>query len=225
MNAPTIAARPLSFFEEIDVLRRDDHRLYHQSRINQTLHLISACMFLVAYVLVWFKPAEAAILGWFGGMCTRQTGHFVFEPRGFDKIHNVSNDTKEAIKVGFNVWRKIAILVVWVLIPVALMIDSSALGVWPRATSAAEIVHRVGIAWLALGTAGLFARTLWLIASGRVRTGAAWFVKILTDPFHNVREYWQSPLFLLRGQLYEPLESVDFYAHHERARSSAIGSS
>jgi hypothetical protein len=37
--------------------RWDDHRYYHQSRINQSLHLVSAISFLVAYVLLFVDPA------------------------------------------------------------------------------------------------------------------------------------------------------------------------
>ena len=40
-----------SFFETLATQRWDDHRYYHHSRINQTLHLISAISFVCAYVL------------------------------------------------------------------------------------------------------------------------------------------------------------------------------
>ena len=36
--------------------RFDDYRYYHQSRINQTLHLISAVIFIGCYALL-FKDA------------------------------------------------------------------------------------------------------------------------------------------------------------------------
>lgn len=210
---------PLTFWQEIDVLRRDDHRLYHQSRINQSLHLLSACVFLVVYALIWFEPAEASILGWLGAMWTRQTGHFVFEPSGHDDIHGLSNRQKEAIKVGFNVYRKIALLAVWALVPLVLWLDSTVFGLMSAASTTDDYVQRIGWAWLYLAGAGLVARTVWLIASGRRQTGLAWLTKILTDPIHNVREYWDAPLYLLRGQLYEPLEKVDLYARHRDPRA------
>ena len=31
-----------AFFEQLAIQRQDDHRYYHHSRVNQTLHLISA---------------------------------------------------------------------------------------------------------------------------------------------------------------------------------------
>jgi hypothetical protein len=202
----------LGFFDQIEVLRRDDRRLYHQSRINQTLHLISACCFLLVYGLIWFKPAQASILAWFGAMWMRQTGHFFFEPRGFDKVHNLSNATKESIKVGFNVYRKIALLAAWAAIPVVLWADSTVLGMMTPAASRAVLVNRIGWGWLFLAGVGLFGRTLWLMVRRDFQTGAAWFTKILTDPFHNVREYWRSPLFLLKGELIEPLDQLDYSA-------------
>ena len=64
------------FFEALRVQRWDDHRYYHHSRINQSLHLLSALSFLSAYVLVLKDPAIAALIGWLVAMTTRQAGHF-----------------------------------------------------------------------------------------------------------------------------------------------------
>jgi len=52
------------FCEKVRVLQWDDHRYYHQCRINQTLHLISATSFLVAYVLMFVNPAASGLVGW-----------------------------------------------------------------------------------------------------------------------------------------------------------------
>ena len=40
------------FLRTLQVLRWDDHRYYHPSRINQSLHFISAIGFLVAYAML-----------------------------------------------------------------------------------------------------------------------------------------------------------------------------
>ena len=64
-----------SFFATLREQRWDDHRYYHQSRINQTLHFMSAVGFLVAYSLVLSDPATAAIIGWLWSMGTRQAAH------------------------------------------------------------------------------------------------------------------------------------------------------
>ena len=45
-----------TFFEELKEQRWDDHRFYHHSRVNQSLHLISACSFVVTYVLLFTHP-------------------------------------------------------------------------------------------------------------------------------------------------------------------------
>src|SRR4029434_727355 len=76
-----------SFLEELREQRWDDHRYYHHSRINQSLHLVSAISFLTSYALMTVSPSIAAILGWFVAMWSRQIGHFFFEPKGFDEIN------------------------------------------------------------------------------------------------------------------------------------------
>jgi hypothetical protein len=73
------------FWKQVKVLQQDDHRYYHQCRINQTLHLVSALSFIAAYVLLFTNPALAGIVGWLVGMVTRQSGHIFFEPRGHDR--------------------------------------------------------------------------------------------------------------------------------------------
>jgi hypothetical protein len=35
-------------------------------------------------------------------------------------------------------------------------------------------------------------------------TGLIWAIKILTDPFHDVKLYWRAPFHLLRGELLDP---------------------
>ena len=41
------------FFEELKEQRWDDHRFYHHSRVNQTLHLISAMSFCATNPFAW----------------------------------------------------------------------------------------------------------------------------------------------------------------------------
>ena len=52
------------FLKALEVQRWDDHRYYHHCRINQSLHLLSASAFVVAYGLLWIDPAMAALLAW-----------------------------------------------------------------------------------------------------------------------------------------------------------------
>ncbi|MDU6725188.1 MAG: cbb3-type cytochrome c oxidase subunit I, partial [Bradyrhizobium sp.] len=117
------------YYKTLQTQRFDDYRYYHQSRINQTLHLISAVIFLVCYALLFKDPAMAGLVGWLA-MLTRQTGHFFFEPNGYDHVNDVTNDYKEAVKVGYNQTRKIVLLTVWGLVPVALFLFPTLFGLF-----------------------------------------------------------------------------------------------
>lgn len=196
------------FLQELATQRWDDHRFYHQSRINQSLHFVSAISFLVAYVMLFIDPAVAAIIGWCVSMGTRQSGHFFFEPRGFDHVNNVSDEHKEAIKVGYNMHRKTVLIAVWALIPVLLWLQPSVFGLIEPARTLTETAHDVGIAWLCLGIAGLAFRVLQLAVRKSPFTALVWLSKILTDPFHDIALYWRSPLALLRGERLDPMPHV-----------------
>jgi hypothetical protein len=195
--------------QELRRQRWDDHRYYHHSRINQSLHLVSALGFLAAYGLLFVDPASAALLAWCFSMTTRQAGHFFFEPRGYDHVNEATHEHKEAIKVGYNLRRKVALLAVWVLLPLLLWVQPSLFGLIAPADGLRGWLHDVGMAWLALGVAGLLFRTLQLVVQQGALKGVAWFTKIVTDPFHDVMLYWRAPLHLLRGELIDPM-------HHAR---------
>jgi hypothetical protein len=191
--------------DRVHTLQHDDHRYYHQCRINQTLHLVSAISFLAAYGLVFVNPAAAGLVGWLVGMVTRQSGHIFFEPRGFDRIHNVSYAHKESIKVGYNMRRKAVLIGVWLSLPLLLWASPSLFGLIEPAAGFGGYLHDLGLLWLALGAGGLLFRTLHLFFLRGPLWGLAWCVKILLDPFHNVAIYWRSPLALLRGERLDPL--------------------
>ena len=194
------------FIAKIRTLQWDDHRYYHQCRINQTLHLISAISFLVAYLLLFIDPAVAGIIGWLVGMVTRQSGHIFFEPRGFDKINNATYSSKESIKVGYNMQRKAVLISVWLAVPVLIFASPGLFGFIEPSSTLEGYVHDVGLSWLALGIAGLLFRTVHLFFLRSPAWGLAWAVKILLDPFHNIATYWRSPFALLSGQRYDPLD-------------------
>jgi len=186
-----------------DVLRTqrwDDYRYYHQSRINQTLHLISAVIFLACYALLFKDPALAGLVGWLA-MLTRQTGHFFFEPNGYDAVNHATNEYKEAIKVGYNQKRKIVLLMVWGLVPVVLFFYPTLFGMFAAPVDRLGFVRHVGLIWLFVGIGGGLFRTIQLFVTRNVATGVIWALKVLTDPFHNIALYWKSPLALLRGEL------------------------
>lgn len=197
-----------TFLGELAEQRWDDHRFYHQSRINQTLHLLSACCFLGVYALLPFYPAYAAIIGWIVPMWVRQVGHFFFEPRGFDHVNQATFEEKEELKVGFNLQRKVILLAVWISVPILVWVSPSSFGLMPPVDTLSGWIHRVGIVWLWLAGAGLLARVLWLAATRSTQTGLVWMTKILTDPFHDIAMYHRAPLFLMRGQLIDPMDHV-----------------
>jgi len=191
--------------EQLAVQRWDDHRYYHHSRINQSLHLVSAISFVCAYVMLFVDPAWAGIIGWCISMTTRQSGHFFFEPRGYDHVNQVTDEYKEAIKVGYNIRRKVVLMSVWVAVPVLLWLDPTVAGTIQPASTFTEYLHDVGIAWLALGIAGLLFRVGQLAIEQSLATGVVWMIKIITDPFHDIMLYHKAPLHLLRGELIDPM--------------------
>ncbi len=207
-NATADATRTKRFLEELEEQRWDDHRLYHHSRVNQSLHLLSALSFLTSYALLAVSPSVAALVGWVVAMCSRQIGHFFFEPKGYDDVNHLTNEHKEDIKVGYNLRRKIVLLSIWAVSPVVVYFNPSSFGLLEPHRDWNGFVGNVAMVWLALGGAGLLFRTVQLFFVRDVQTGLVWATKILTDPFHDLKLYHKSPLYLLRGQLIDPMQHV-----------------
>ena len=201
----TIRGQLNAFREELRIQRWDDHRYYHHSRINQALHLVSALSFLAAYALMFKDPVAAAVVGWLLAMTSRQVGHFFFEPKDYDDVNDASHEHKEAIKVGYNLRRKVVLMGLWLASPMLLVISPSLFGLVEPHASAGEFARRVGYLWFGLGVAGLVFRTVQLFHLRGIRTGLVWATKILTDPFHDVKLYYRAPLQLLRGELIDPM--------------------
>lgn len=193
------------FFRTLEIQRWDDHRYYHHSRINQSLHLLSAISFVCAYALLFVDPAAAALLAWLVSMTSRQAGHFFFEPKTYDHVNQATHAYKEDIKVGYNLRRKVVLMVVWAASPVLLWIDPTLFGLFTPATSFVELMRHVGWMWLFIGMGGLLLRTLHLFFLQGVVAGLSWMTKILTDPFHDIKLYYKAPLYLLRGELIDPM--------------------
>jgi hypothetical protein len=201
-----------SFWQALKTQRWDDHRYYHHSRINQSLHLLSATSFVCAYGLMFTNPAAAALLAWLVSMTSRQAGHFFFEPKGYDVINQATHEHKEEIKVGYNLRRKVVLMAIWAVSPAILWLDPTLFGLYSCDTcvapSGAEFVQHVGQVWLAVGLGGLLFRTVHLFFIKDVQTGLVWMTKIVTDPFHDIKLYYKAPLYLLRGELIAPLHGA-----------------
>jgi hypothetical protein len=198
-----------SFWAELRTQRWDDHRYYHHSRINQSLHLLSAVSFIIAYVTMFIDPVKSALIGWLVSMVSRQSGHFFFEPKGYDEVNRATHEHKERIKVGYNLRRKVILHLVWALAPAVLWVDPTFFGLFQPHASAAEFVRHVGEIWLVVGIGALMFRTLHLFFLKDVQTGLVWLTKIITDPFNDVKIYCKAPLYLMRGELIDPMGEVE----------------
>lgn len=194
-----------SFWQMLKIQRWDDHRYYHHSRINQSLHLVSALSFLFAYTQLPTNPALAGLVGWLVSMTTRQSGHFFFEPKGYDYVNHSTHEHKEEIKVGYNLKRKLVLLTIWALSPLFLLWQPDAFGLLEPHNSATGFINNVGLMWLAVGVGGLLFRVVHLFFIRDVQAGLVWMTKIITDPFHDVMLYWRAPLHVLKGELIDPM--------------------
>ena len=190
-----------TFFEALKIQRFDDHRYYHHSRINQSLHFISAISFVVAYAFLLIDPVISALIAWLVSMTTRQSGHFFFEPLGYDEINQATQEHKEEIKVGYNLSRKVVLLSIWAILPMVLYVEPGLFGMIEPWDTLTQWVRQVGASWLILGVAGLLFRTIHLFFLKDVQTGLVWMTKIITDPFHDIVLYHKAPLYLLKGEL------------------------
>jgi hypothetical protein len=188
------------------VQRWDDHRYYHHSRINQSLHLVSAISFLCSYVLLFTDPVAAGLMGWLVAMLSRQVGHFFFEPKGYDEVNHATHEYKEDVKVGYNLKRKVVLLSIWALSPLLLYVDPTLFGVFPPSPDFPHFLRNMSVLWIVIGIGGLLFRTVHLFYLKDVQTGLVWLTKILTDPFHDIKLYHRAPLYLLRGELIDPMK-------------------
>ena len=193
-----------NFMQELKTQRWDDHRYYHHSRINQSLHFVSAASFLFAYIWLFIDPVVSALVGWLVSMTSRQAGHFFFEPKHYDVINQATHEHKEEIKVGYNLQRKVVLMSIWAASPLLLFVDPTLFGLVKAATNAVDFLRNVGILWLIVGVGGLLFRTVHLFFIKDVMSGLAWFTKIITDPFHDIMLYHKAPIYLLRGEMIDP---------------------
>ena len=188
--------------------RWDDHRYYHHSLVNQSLHFVSACTFMAAYVLLFFDPAVASLLAWGVAMTSRQAGHFFFEPRGYDHKNQATHEHKEEIKIGYNLFRKVILMSVWAAIPVTLVIDPTLFGLLDAPESWVGTLRHVGEGWLILGVGAILFRSTQLFFQRDFETGFVWALKIVTDPINDFNLYKSAPGRLIRGERFDHPDEV-----------------
>lgn len=186
------------FREQLAEQRWDDHRFYHHSLVNQSLHFVSAATFIVAYAIMWKEPALAALLGWGVAMTSRQAGHFFFEPRGYDHVNDCTHEYKEEVKVGYNLARKVVLMGLWGSCPVLLYLRPDLFGAFVPHQGVMQFLEHLGLMWLALGVGGLLFRVVHLFFIRDIETGLVWGTKIVTDPFNDFRLYCRAPGQLVR---------------------------
>jgi hypothetical protein len=208
-----------NFLEQLRIQRWDDHRYYHHSRINQSLHFVSAVSFLIGYAMMFFDPLMSALIGWLVSMTSRQAGHFFFEPRDYDHLNDATHEHKEAIKVGYNLRRKIVLMTIWAASPLVLYADPTLFGLVKPWVTSTDFMRQVAKIWLFVGVGGLLFRTVQLFFIRDVETGLVWMTKILTDPFNDFQLYRKAPLALLRGELIDP--GLDIIEHNELTEQHA----
>jgi hypothetical protein len=191
------------FLESLREQRWDDHRFYHHSLINQSLHFFSASVFICCYALLAFDPGIASFLAWTLVMASRQSGHFFFEPKGYDDVNQVTHEHKEEVKTGYNLFRKWVLMSFWLASPMILLWSPTLFGICKASTNWVDLVRHIGYVWLFVGVAAIVLRVAQLTISRDFQTGIVWATKILTDPFSDIKLYHNSPMRLLRGERYD----------------------
>jgi hypothetical protein len=199
----------MTFLEELHRQRWDDHRYYHHNRVNQLLHLLSASCFVASYYLIFVDPVAAVMVGWLLAMVLRQIGHFFFEPKTYDAVNAVTHEYKESVKVGYNLRRKVILLSIWIAVPIILWLIPDFFGLLGDQQIDKGLVYNTAILWLVTGVGAVVFRTVHLFYLMGFQSGLVWAIKILTDPFHDIKIYHRAPLHILRGNLYDDM--TDWY--------------
>ena len=169
---------------------------------------MSALSFLTAYVLLAVEPGIAALVGWFVAMWSRQIGHFFFEPKDYDEVNQPPTSTRKRSRSATTCAARSCCSRSGRCRRSCCCFDPTLCGLFDAHTDCGGFVDNVALMWLVLGAAGLLFRTVQLFFIRGVQTGLVWCTKILTDPFHDVQLYHKSPLYLLRGELIDPMHHV-----------------
>ena len=72
--------------------------------------------------------------------------------------------SKERVKVGYNLRRKVILHTVWILAPFALWVNPTLFGLFKHETGAAAFMRHVGEIWLFVGIGALLLRTVQLLS-------------------------------------------------------------
>jgi glutamate-1-semialdehyde 2,1-aminomutase len=168
--------KPLhTFYNEVMRRKLDDHVASHSHPLNQLFHLLSSSVFIYCYFLI-FSDLTTAVSASLAALFVRQFGHALVEPPCHDK---------EELLLGFNTPNKTMIVSAYCLIPIANMF---AAGSW---TFAAFLDRWPAIAqqWWGLTLVVVLGRMVYLAWLHDFRISMIWFVKLVTDPFTDIKAY------------------------------------
>ena len=164
-----------TFYTEIMRRKHDDHVASHSHPLNQLFHLLSSSVFIYCYFLI-FTDLTTAVTASLAALFVRQFGHALVEPPCHDK---------EELLLGFNTPSKTMIVSAYCLIPLANMF---AAGSWtfPMFLERWPVIAQQ---WWGLTLVVVFGRVAYLAWLHDFRTSMIWFVKLVTDPFTDIKAY------------------------------------
>ena len=133
------------FLEALRVQRWDDHRYYHHSRINQSLHLGQRDQLPVRLCHDVHGSGRGGAGRLAGG--DDDAGRPVISsssPRTTTTSTRRRHEYKEEIKVGYNLQRKVVLMTIWALSPLPLYFDPTLFGIFTPHAGSLEFVRHVG---------------------------------------------------------------------------------
>jgi hypothetical protein len=111
--------------------------------------------------------------------------------------------------VGYNLRRKVILLSIWIAVPIILWLIPDFFGLLGDQHIDKGLIYNTAILWLFTGIGAVVFRTVHLFYLMGFQSGLVWAIKILTDPFHDIKIYHRAPLHILRGNLYDDM--TDWY--------------
>ncbi len=165
-----------SFYSEVMLRKKDDHHASHNDLGNQMLHLVSSSVFLYCYAILPFDLTTAVCLG-LTALFIRQFGHAVLEPDAHEK---------EMSLLGFTTRNKSLVVIGYLLIPIAHMVQAQSL----QYSVFVERLPAIAEHWWYWTQLVIFGRVAFLIWKFSFRTSMIWYVKLVTDPLTDVITYF-----------------------------------
>jgi glutamate-1-semialdehyde 2,1-aminomutase len=165
-----------AFYTEVMLRKADDHHASHNDFGNQMLHLVSSSVFIFCYAILAFDLTTAMCLG-LAALFVRQFGHAVLEPDAHEK---------EMSLLGYNTRNKTLIVIGYIGIPIAYLVQTSSVS----AAGFIEELPTIARHWWYWTQFVILARVTYLVWKFSVRTSLIWYVKLVTDPVTDVIAYF-----------------------------------